>query len=294
MLKRILVAIPIIVLVALAIFVQSWVLCIFAIALSLMCQYEIVRALDSHGRPVIKAASYIFALAMAYFFYMNFFLGMSPENSFAISTNVVLAAFIAVVLGCFAAVIFSKKHDISSVFNTIFTMVYPQLFFVLFYIMIRNSFMTGGGAASYYNIMIMLLMVFLPAMFTDTFAYFFGMALGKKKLCPSISPKKTVVGSVAGIAGGVIAAVGIWAVFTYAFPVLAAETLPRFIFTGALLAVVAQIGDLSASLIKRAMDIKDFGKLLPGHGGVVDRMDSILFCIAALFAINSVVGFIYI
>ncbi len=293
MLKRILVAIPIVVLVALAIFVQSWVLCIFAVALSLMCQYEIVRALDSHGRPVIKGASYIFAIIMAFFFYVNFQLAQSPENSFAISTNLVLAAFIAVVLGCFAAVIFSKKYDVASVLNTIFTMVYPQLFFVLFYIMIRNSFMLGG-VASYYNIMIMLLMVFLPAMFTDTFAYFFGMALGKRKLCPAISPKKTVVGSVAGIAGGIIAAAAIWAVFTYALPVMAAQTLPRFIFTGALLAVVAQIGDLSASLIKRAMDIKDFGKLLPGHGGVVDRMDSILFCIAALYAVNSIAGFTYI
>lgn len=106
---------------------------------------------------------------------------------------------------------------------------------------------------------------------TDIFAYFTGYALGKHKLCPKISPKKTIEGSVGGILGSMLlcgifgwfAAGGVYFVHTLAI--------------GALGGVISQAGDLTASVFKRKMDIKDYGNLIPGHGGVLDRFDSVLF-----------------
>ena len=112
--------------------------------------------------------------------------------------------------------------------------------------------------------------IFIIAFATDTFAYFSGMYLGKHKLCPRVSPKKTIEGSIGGLTGTVIAC-GVFAYF------IVPGALVSFMILGAVGSVVAQMGDLSASMIKRWTGIKDFGKIMPGHGGVLDRFDSIIF-----------------
>lgn len=102
---------------------------------------------------------------------------------------------------------------------------------------------------------------------TDTFAYFTGMAFGKKKLCPEISPKKTVAGALGGTLFGTLAGViTMWLAFGQ--PLLGLIGLP--------LSVISQLGDLAASVIKRRFGVKDYGKIFPGHGGVLDRFDSII------------------
>ncbi len=127
----------------------------------------------------------------------------------------------------------------------------------------------------------------------DTFAYCVGRACGKKKLCPSISPNKTVAGAVGGVVGTPLFMV-------LAFWLYSRDTLSAFhgfsgdwrqilfVFVlGAVGALVGIIGDLAASYIKRECGIKDFGKIMPGHGGAMDRMDSVLFTSAlAAFAFD--------
>ena len=117
-------------------------------------------------------------------------------------------------------------------------------------------------------------MIFVAAWMTDTMAYFTGRLLGKHKLCPEISPKKTVEGSIGGI---VFCALSF---LLYGFIVHKISGLtPNYIMlflSGVVLSAVSQIGDLAASLIKREHGVKDYGKLMPGHGGVMDRFDSIL------------------
>lgn len=115
------------------------------------------------------------------------------------------------------------------------------------------------------------LLIVIGALTTDIFAYFVGMLLGRHKLIPTISPKKTVEGSVGGLVFCVAAYVG----FAYAIDI-AYVGVGWLILAGTLVSVVAQIGDLSMSAIKRQHGIKDYGKLFPGHGGVLDRFDSIL------------------
>lgn len=117
---------------------------------------------------------------------------------------------------------------------------------------------------------VLIWLVFLSAFGTDIMAYFTGMAIGKHKLCPNLSPKKSLEGAVGGVVGSIVFC-GLfgWLVIP--------DMLTECLIIGALGSVVAQLGDLSASAFKRQMGIKDYGNLIPGHGGILDRFDSVMF-----------------
>lgn len=124
----------------------------------------------------------------------------------------------------------------------------------------------------------------------DTFAFFFGFWLGKRKLCPAISPKKTVAGAVAGLIGTPIVITGVYLLYTNIAPGQSVFYLmndfPKLAFffgVGLLGAAIGMVGDLAASFVKRECGVKDFGNLIPGHGGALDRLDSVLF--TAVFAL---------
>ena len=138
-------------------------------------------------------------------------------------------------------------------------------------------------------------LVFLGAFMTDTSAYFVGKRFGKRKLCPSISPKKTVAGALGGLAGGGVSFLLFGAVVNLFFAdALGGQHFNLFLLflLGMIAAVVSEIGDLTASIIKRQYDIKDFGKLLPGHGGILDRCDSIILVAPAIFLFLLKIGIV--
>ena len=116
----------------------------------------------------------------------------------------------------------------------------------------------------------MLLTVVIPIM-TDTMAYFIGSKFGRHKLCPQISPKKSVEGAIGGVLGGILGAVAMY------FILGADLSLWAYIAFAAVVSVLSQMGDLSASLVKRKFEIKDYSRVLGEHGGIMDRLDSILF-----------------
>lgn len=133
-----------------------------------------------------------------------------------------------------------------------------------------------------------LLLVFAVSPLCDTMAYFVGSALRGKKLCPDISPNKTISGAIGGIAGGAIGGVAVYffSNWLYSAGVLAGESFTVgalwvdviiFIVAGALFAALTELGDLAESVIKRKLGIKDMGKLFPGHGGMMDRIDGLSF-----------------
>lgn len=126
-------------------------------------------------------------------------------------------------------------------------------------------------------------LVFIVAWTCDTFAYFTGRLLGKHKLAPNLSPKKTIEGSIGGMLFAVIGCI-VYGLIIEATSDLKADYLVLGIL-GLLLSVLSQIGDIWASLIKREHGIKDYSRMLPGHGGVMDRFDSILAISAPLMAI---------
>lgn len=114
-----------------------------------------------------------------------------------------------------------------------------------------------------------ILFAFLISSITDTFAYIFGMLFGRHKLIERLSPKKTIEGSIGGIVGTIIMSV---IFFNY---LNIPNTLLTYLFM-AFLSIISQIGDLFASYIKRSAGIKDYGNILIGHGGIMDRFDSLL------------------
>ena len=120
--------------------------------------------------------------------------------------------------------------------------------------------------------------VWLPflAWVCDTFAYLTGRAFGKHKLCPKLSPHKTIEGAVGGFFGVVIAA-GLYGYFLSSFTEYNERVIFACLAIGASCGIFSQLGDLMASGIKRDRGIKDYGKLIPGHGGIMDRFDSVIF-----------------
>ena len=125
-------------------------------------------------------------------------------------------------------------------------------------------------------------MVFICSWVCDTCAYCVGVLIGKHKMAPKLSPKKSVEGSIGGITGSAV----IGAVFAYFLQNSIHSQMNLmviFAVIGAAGAVISQVGDLAASAIKRNHDIKDYGKLIPGHGGILDRFDSVIFTAPVIY-----------
>lgn len=174
----------------------------------------------------------------------------------------------------------ARGYSLNDLFATVFVAIYPMTLFMLF-LPVNHSDVGLLG---------IMLIIAVPVM-ADTMAYFTGMAIGGKKLCPQISPKKTVAGAVGGVIGGVMGALIVFFLFDFSgamsvFPQAGGmELIPGnlygslglYLALGVVGGVLGELGDLSASWIKRKAGIKDFGKLFPGHGGIMDRLDSILF-----------------
>lgn len=186
---------------------------------------------------------------------------------------------------CLALAVFTFKAEmeLKDLLATIFSLIYPMALVSLAFALSRE-FPCGGTFAISFAI-------FLPV-FSDTFAYLVGSTLGKRKLCPSISPKKTVAGAIGGLLGSVLCAVTFFLLFDLyvvipvgyvTFSDSVAVRAVVFVVLGIVGGVLAEIGDLAASRIKRTMNIKDFGNIFPGHGGVLDRLDSIMFTLVMLF-----------
>lgn len=186
---------------------------------------------------------------------------------------------------CLALAVFTFKAEmeLKDLLATIFSLIYPMALVSLAFALSRE-FPCGGTFAISFAI-------FLPV-FSDTFAYLVGSTLGKRKLCPSISPKKTVAGAIGGLLGSVLCAVtffllfDLYAVIPVGYVTFSDSVAVRavvFVVLGIVGGVLAEIGDLAASRIKRTINIKDFGNIFPGHGGVLDRLDSIIFTLVMFF-----------
>lgn len=130
----------------------------------------------------------------------------------------------------------------------------------------------------------LFLIPFVFSWVTDSFAYFCGRLFGKHKLIPAVSPKKTVEGAVGGVIFCALTAILYGFIVGACFDVQ--PNYPALIIGGLAISVVSQIGDLVMSAIKRQYELKDFGKLLPGHGGILDRFDSSIAVTVLLLVIN--------
>lgn len=139
-----------------------------------------------------------------------------------------------------------------------------------------------GNAVGLFAIIVTL----TGAWMSDTGAYFFGITMGKRKLAPLISPKKTVEGAIGGIVTALLAQLlfsYIYSLILSKFGISAEINYLALAICSPLISLVSIVGDLTASIIKRQCNIKDFGKIMPGHGGVLDRFDSVLMVIPFVY-----------
>ncbi len=187
----------------------------------------------------------------------------------------VAAAFSVTIL----CVIFSKKPDFKTLISSSFALVYPLMPATLIvYLTVRD--VDNGNRIG----IVLCVGAILCAALSDTFAYFFGKFFGKKKLCPQISPKKTIVGSVASFFGGAVGGMimGFFLAETLAKEPVNVIGLFDWLILGIACGGFSQIGDLAASMLKRYCNVKDYGNYIPGHGGIMDRMDSVSTCLIAM------------
>jgi phosphatidate cytidylyltransferase len=183
---------------------------------------------------------------------------------------VLLVAFVPVTLTVALLTTRDLKTYLGAIATTVFGVVYIGLALSCL-LPLRFSQLGAGiggtGASGGRNLMLLLFLVIWAG---DTFAYLVGRAIGRRMLFPSISPKKTLEGSVAGLVGSLLVAWG----FTRLFWQTA--SLKKVILLAGLVALFGQIGDLAESAMKRVASLKDSGSVLPGHGGLLDRVDSLL------------------
>lgn len=229
---------------------------LFTIALSVCGLYEVYHALSTKEIKSIPIISY--ALLIAYYLLNNNFESM------------MYILVIAMVLSLIIPII-DLKYSFMDVSVTFLGFVYVVILFS--FIPLVNSKIHGEY---------LVWLIFIGAWLSDTAAYYFGKYLGKHKLCPKVSPKKTIEGSIGGFLGGTLGC-GIFGIVVSSY--VPEVSVIHFFLIGALCGIMGQFGDLVASSIKRYVGLKDYSNLIPGHGGILDRFDSILF--------NAVVVFYY-
>ena len=175
-----------------------------------------------------------------------------------------------------------NKYVKTKSLRDLFLLAYPTLPIVSLFVL--NHFEVfakiGADKASLLSTFLLVLL-FATTILTDTVAYLVGSGIGGKKLCPKISPNKTIAGAIGGLLGSVLGAMAIFFLFALndgyrAVFVECDISLLTCLVIGLVASIFVQIGDIFASFVKRKNDAKDYGKILPGHGGVLDRVDGLI------------------
>lgn len=211
------------------------------------------------------------------------FIPMFPEYWWMKLMAICAVAYFVVVFATMLA-----KHETIDVSRLSLAMMTTSLiafpFYSISYLYWKSPYDTGEF---HYVGQALVIFCFAISWLTDAGAYFSGKLFGNRKLCPSISPNKTVEGAV----GGLILGVGFTALAAYILtgPLSIVDfdvNWLNLIIASAICAPISMIGDLSFSLIKRSFDIKDFGNIMPGHGGILDRFDSVIFVAPVVCVLN--------
>lgn len=167
------------------------------------------------------------------------------------------------------------RFDVTRISYAIFGIVYVPVFMSFVYLL--RSFDNG---------VFLFWLIFISSWICDTFAYLVGCSIGKHKLAPVLSPKKSIEGSIGGIAGSILVAF-IFGYFIEYKCFGGQNNVVSYMIICTVGSIVSQIGDLCASAVKRNREIKDYGSLIPGHGGILDRFDSVIFVAPIIYILAS-------
>ena len=257
--QRILTAVIGIIVVAPIIVYGNWPFMILAYLLATIALFEMIRMY----KPSIHFIYFFISLL-----FLWFILVPTTEISIYGYTMSKLNLLLVLAILLLVMMVFSKnKFNFDQASFVFFATVYVGM---SFYFVIDTRMM---GLA-------LFLFILFIIWATDSGAYFIGKFLGKRKLWPSISPNKTIGGAV----GGIIFALIVAGIFQLVYPF--EHSFIMILILAAAISIIGQIGDLVASAMKRHYDIKDFGNIFPGHGGILDRFDSLLFVTFVLHVVQ--------
>ena len=232
---------------------------------SMAAVYEMGLALKAKGYRPNLIPAYAFAAAFPYAYELFGLLALAALYVLGVSAAMILS-------------LFDRAHDGGNAITSLFVFVYPLLFFMCVLLVFDFTATEKVGLTGSF-------LAFVCPELCDAAAYFGGTFFGKRKLCPALSPKKTVEGSVAAVVGGVL----FGALLIPMQKLWGAVVCPGLLLTLGLFAgVFSQFGDLFASSLKRWAGIKDFSSIFPGHGGILDRLDSILLCTPPVLIVFSI------
>ena len=224
-------------------------LTIFLIIVSSLALRELFKLLNNKGIPPNKFTTIFCGVILL------LVAGLQPNYVKYAVPFIIIILLLTILLG-------NIKYSVKSLSSSIFSVVYVPI--NLCFLLLLRRLNTIGFELT--------LMTFITVWTCDTFAYSFGSWLGHKPLAPKISPKKSIIGAIAGFFGSILTVT-----LLYFFNFLPPEiTFLSILGFGALTGIFTQIGDLIESVIKRDMEVKDSGSILLGHGGVLDRFDSLL------------------
>lgn len=228
-------------------------LAVFLCAATLIGLYEFYKAVHM-DEILLKILTAVFTMIAYIVFYKELFAYL----------NLVMLIFVVLCLSVYA--LKYPRISLSQLSYVGFACIY------IVYLMLHIAMVRSFGDNGHWFVWL----IFIIAFGSDSSAYFAGVTLGKHPLVPKLSPKKTIEGSVGGVIGAGLLTVGFGYFMTAYGPLESLDKLWVFFFVGAVGSAVSQIGDLVGSAMKRQTEIKDFGKIIPGHGGILDRLDSIL------------------
>lgn len=302
MVKRVVTGAGIFVLMCIGIVFQGWVLRLMLLAAMLTAVGEMYRALRHTGAKPAAWTGYVYCVLAVALQALRASAGFEQAAESARGAGVIwLSRYVAahsfdpptvslavgLLLGL-TAIIARGKVAFDDMVATVLPMLYPGF---LFSLLLTLQDMPVPALAT-----TALMLSFFLASVNDVFALLVGVRFGRHRLSPEISPKKSVEGSIGGLVASVLFAVLIgWAMnafqsTAYMLPLFAEASaarvtfpLPAFAVLGLAAGALSQVGDLVASLVKRHCGIKDYGRLFPGHGGMMDRMDGVLFCTAVVW-----------
>lgn len=245
----------VLVIIALATIISgSWILFFTLLAVSLIGMrelYKVMKVSDEHV-TVLELVGYLGAVL--------YYIAMKAD----FGNYGTMAIIISMILILFVYVFGYPKYHAEQVMAAFFGVVYVAV--MLSFIYLTRSLPDGK---------FLVWLIFLCSWGCDTCAYCVGMLIGKHKMTPVLSPKKSIEGAVGGVAGAALLGV-IYAAATQG-------KMAEYALICAVGALISMVGDLAASAIKRNQNIKDYGKLIPGHGGILDRFDSVIITAPVIY-----------
>lgn len=256
--QRLLSGIVLVVLAVLVLYLGGYVTGVTVLLLSIGGMFELLRIYKQHN-TLLGFAGY--AAVLAYYLMLFFDLRKYLLFMFIVAILVILAIYV------FAYPKYTDKDIMAVVFGFFYTS------FMLSYVYEIRILNNGG---------ILVIMIFICSWVNDTLAYCAGVTMGKHKMSPKLSPKKSIEGLIGGLLGSAIVG-GVYGYFFDKYVYAIDNSIAVFAVIGFAGAIVAVIGDLTASAIKRNNDIKDYSNLIPGHGGILDRFDSIIFTAPVIY-----------